>query len=136
MAQSKNYNNFTELVGNVANQPKVSEKTNDMRFTIATHHTYTKKDGTRETETTFLNVHLRPGRKFAKQESVTKGAFLRILGHLENNSYVDASGNRRGGMEIGADKIVLLRKREDGSVENTETGEVEVIEQETIDSAQ
>lgn len=135
MAQSKNYNNFTELVGNVANEPRVSEKTNDMRFTIATHHTYTKKDGTKETETIFLNVHLRPKRKFAKQESVIKGAFLRILGHLENNSYVDASGHRRGGMEIGADKIVVLHRRKDGSIENTETGEVETIEQETIDNA-
>ena len=131
MAKAKNYNNFVEVVGNVANiyQPGTG-KSGEMRFTLATHHSYTKKDGTKEEETHFLNVLVRPGRKWAKQESVTKGAFLRVIGHLENNGYRAEDGSWKGGMEINADKLTLLVKRENGKVENSETGEVETIEPE------
>lgn len=130
MAKQKNYNNFVECVGNVANiyQKPSGEKDGDMRFVIANHRSYTKKDGTKGEETIFLNVHVRPGRKWAKQEAVTKGAFMRVLGHLENNSYQAENGEWKGGMEIGADKITLLVKKEDGSVQDTETGETLEIE--------
>lgn len=132
MAKQKNYNNFVECVGNVANiyQKPSGEKDGDMRFVIANHRSYTKKDGTKGEETIFLNVHVRPGRKWAKQEAVTKGAFMRVLGHMENNSYQAEDGTWKGGMEIGADKITLLVKKEDGSVQDTETGETLEIESE------
>lgn len=130
MAKQKNYNNYVEIVGNVANiyQKPSGEKDGDMRFVIANHRSYTKKDGTKGEETIFLNVHVRPGRKWAKQEAVTKGAFMRVLGHLENNSYQAENGEWKGGMEIGADKITLLVKKDDGSVQDTETGETLEIE--------
>ena len=132
MAKQKNYNNYVEIVGNVANIYKKpsNEKDGDMRFVIANHRSYTKKDGTKGEETIFLNVHVRPGRKWAKQEAVTKGAFMRVLGHMENNSYQAEDGTWKGGMEIGADKITLLVKKEDGSVQDTETGETLEIESE------
>lgn len=132
MAKQKNYNNYVEIVGNVANiyQKPSGEKPGDMRFVIANHRSYTKKDGTKGEETIFLNVHVRPGRKWAKQEAVTKGAFMRVLGHMENNSYQAEDGSWKGGMEIGADKITLLVKKEDGSVQDTETGETLEIESE------
>ena len=132
MAKQKNYNNYVEIVGNVANiyQKPSGEKEGDMRFVIANHRSYTKKDGTKGEETIFLNVHVRPGRKWAKQEAVTKGAFMRVLGHMENNSYQAEDGTWKGGMEIGADKITLLVKKEDGSVQDSETGETLEIESE------
>lgn len=132
MAKQKNYNNYVEIVGNVANiyQKPSGDKPGDMRFVIANHRSYTKKDGTKGEETIFLNVHLRPGRKWAKQEAVTKGAFMRVIGHMENNSYQAEDGSWKGGMEIGADKITLLVKKEDGSVQDTETGETLEIESE------
>ena len=43
-------------------------------------------------------------------------------------SYKAADGSWKGGMEICADKITVLKKREDGKVENTETGEAEAID--------
>ena len=132
MAKQKNYQNFVECVGNVANiyQKPSGEKEGDMRFVIANHRSYTKKDGTKGEETIFLNVHVRPGRKWAKQEAVTKGAFMRVIGHMENNSYQAEDGTWKGGMEIGADKITLLVKKEDGSVQDSETGETLEIESE------
>lgn len=132
MAKQKNYNNYVEIVGNVANiyQKPSGEKDGDMRFVIANHRSYTKKDGTKGEETIFLNIHVRPGRKWAKQDAVTKGAFMRVLGHMENNSYQAEDGTWKGGMEIGADKITLLVKKEDGSVQDTETGETLEIESE------
>jgi single-stranded DNA-binding protein len=130
MAKQKNYNNYVEIVGNVANVYQKSEKTGEMRFTLASHHSYTKKDGTKGSDTDFINVLVRPGRRYAKQDVVTKGAFLRVIGHLENNAYRTESGEWKGGVEINADKITVLKAREDGKVENTETGEVETIEAE------
>lgn len=131
MAKQKNYNNYVEVVGNVTKIfQEPSEKNKDMRFTIATHRSYTKKDSSKGEDTQFLPVLVKAGRKWAKQENVTKGAFLRVIGHSENNAYQTADGSWKGGMEICADKLTVLKAREDGKVENTETGEVETIEPE------
>ena len=111
MAKEKNYNNYVEVVGNAA-AIKTSEKTNEMRFNLATHHKYTRKNGEKAEETHFLRVLVRPGRKYASQESVKQGAFLRVIGHLEDNSYKAEDGTYKGGMEICADKIVVLTKKE------------------------
>lgn len=129
MAKAKNYNNYAEIVGNVTKvfQNPADNKASEMRFTIGVHRSYTKKDGTKASETQFLNVLVRPGRRWAKQEAVTKGAFLRVIGHLENNGYLAEDGRWKGGMEINADKISVLLAREDGKVQNTETGEVEDV---------
>lgn len=129
MAKAKYYSNYAEVVGNVANiYQKNENKTGEMRFAIATHRSYTKKDGTKGEETEFLNVLVRPNRKWAKQETVEKGKFLRVVGHLENNSYRAEDGAWKGGMEICADKITELKKREDGKVENSENNEAAEID--------
>lgn len=128
MAKAKNYSNYAEIVGNVTKVYQTpSEKSGDMRCSIAVHHSYTKKDGTKAEETQFLSVLVKSGRRYAKQESVAKGNFLRVIGHLENNGYQTEDGSWKGGIEICADKITVLKAREDGKVENTETGEVEEI---------
>ncbi len=131
MAKAKNYRNYAEVVGNVAKIYQNPEsKTGEMRFTLANHKPYTKKDGTKGEDTQFLNVLVRPGRKWAKQESVQKGSFLRVIGHLENNAYQAPDGTWKGGMEINADKITVLKAKGDGTVVNTETGDEESIEDE------
>lgn len=134
MAKAKNYSNYSEQVGNVANiyQP-VSEKTGEMRFSLAVHRKYPKKDGTKGEETQFLNVLVRPGRKWASQELVKKGAFLRVIGHLENNGYQAADGTWKGGMEINADKLTLIEKKENGTLVNSETGETETLTDATVE---
>ena len=134
MAKAKNYNNYAELVGNVSKIRQSSDnKRGEMRFTLGVHHSYTKKDGTKATETQFINVLVAANRRYAKQDVVTVGKFLRVIGHLENNAFLSKDGNWVGGIEINADKIVELKKREDGAIENTETGEVENIEDEAIE---
>ena len=131
MAKQKNYNNYSEVVGIVSKiYQEPTEKNSDMRFNIATHRSYTKKDGTKAQDTQFLPVLVKAGRRWAKQEDVTKGVLLRVIGHNENNAYQTTDGTWKGGMEICADKITILKSREDGKVENTETGEVEAIEPE------
>ena len=129
MAKAKNYNNYCEIVGNVTKiYQNPGEKAGNMRFTIANHRRFTKKDGTKGEATQFLNVLLAPGRRYAKQEAVSVGSFVRILGHLENNAYQNAEGEWKGGIEVNADKLTVLVDRGEGKVENTETGEVETIE--------
>jgi len=136
MAKAKNYSNYSEQVGNVANiYQNPSEKNGEMRFTLAVHRNYEKKDGTKGEETQFLNVLVRPGRKWAKQDIVKKGAFMRVIGHLENNSYQAADGTWKGGMEINADKITLLVKNENGTVKNTETGEAEEVSEVAVEES-
>lgn len=114
MAKAKSYSNYAEIVGNVANIFSKSEKTGEVRFKIATHRNYTKKDGSKGEDTHFIPVLVRPNRKWAKQELVVKGKFLRVIGHLEDNSYKAEDGTWKGGVEICADKITELIKREDG----------------------
>lgn len=135
MAKEKNYNNYSEVCGNVAKiyQAPAEGKTGDMRFNLATHRTYKKKDGSKGEETCYLTIHVAPGRRYAKQSDVKVGALIRVIGHNENNSFRDDQGNWKGGQEIGADKIVVLYKREDGKVENSETGQVETIEDAVVD---
>lgn len=130
MAKAQNYSNFTEVVGNVAviYQNPSEKNFGEMRFRLINHRTFTKKDGTKGTEDTPIPVLVKKGRRFAKQEAVTIGAFLRIKGHLEDNSYKDEAGAWHGGLEVNADSIEVLKKREDGKVENVETGQVEEIE--------
>jgi len=116
MAKAKNYSNYVELVGNVSKifQDPANNKNGEMRFTIATHRRYAKKDGTKAEDTTFLPVLVRPNRKWAKQDVVAKGAFIRVIGHMENNAYQTPDGEWKGGVEVNADKITLLVKKEDG----------------------
>ena len=113
MAKEKAYNNYAEVVGNVCeNGIAKSEKTGELRFNLATHRKYTKKDGTKGEETQFLRVLVRPGRKFASQEAIVKGAFIRVKGHLENNSYKKEDGSFAGGIEINADAITVIPRKE------------------------
>jgi len=118
MAKQKNYNNYAEVVGNAA-KISVSEKTGEMRFSIATHHKYTRKNGEAAEETHFIRVMVRPGRKYADQSVVEKGCFLRVIGHLEDNSYKTEDGTWKGGLELCADKIVVLSKKEADEATNT-----------------
>lgn len=131
MAQAKNYSNYVEVVGNVATiyQKPTEKNFGEMRFRLINHRSYTKKDGTKGSEDTPVSILVKKNRRWAKQDIIEKGKFIRVVGHLEDNSYKDADGKWHGGLEISADKIVELKKREDGKVENTETGQAEVIDQ-------
>lgn len=134
MAKAKNYNNYAEIVGNVANIFQTpTEKNGDMRCSVAVHHNYTKKDGTKGNEVHYISVLVKAGRKYAKQDAIAKGNFIRVIGHNENNGYKADDGTWKGGMEICADKIVLLKEKGNGKVENTETGEVENLSEEALD---
>lgn len=135
MAKAQNYSNYAEVVGNVAVifQNPSEKNFGQMRFRLINHRSYTKNDGTKVTEDTPVPVLVKKGRRFAKQENVTVGAFLRVKGHFEDNSYKDEAGAWHGGFEINADKIEVLKKREDGKVENVETGQVEEIDQNNVE---
>jgi len=134
MAKAKNYNNYAEIVGNVANIFQTpTEKNGDMRCDVAVHRKFTKKDGTKGKDVDYYPVLVKPGRKFAKQEAIVKGNFIRVIGHHEDNRYKAEDGTWKGSVEICADKIVILKERGNGKVENTETGEVETITEEALD---
>ena len=131
MAKAKMYSNYVELVGNVASV-KDANKIGDVRFRLAVHHRFTKKDGTKGEETHFIPV-VRPNRRYAKQGDVTVGKSLRVIGHLEDNSYKAEDGTYKGGIEVNADKISIITKSADGKVESAETGEpIEVIDETEI----
>lgn len=114
MAKAKNYNNYVEVVGNVCEKGIVKSETAGIIFNLANHRRFTKKDHTKGEDTEFLRVHVRPGRKYAKIEDIQKGAFLRIKGHLENNSYKDeATGEYHNfSMEIAADTVTVIPRKE------------------------
>lgn len=130
MAKAKNYSNYVEVVGNVATiyQKPTEKNFGEMRFRLINHRSWSKDDK-KGTEDTPVSILVKKNRRWAKQDIIEKGKFIRVIGHLEDNSYKDADGKWHGGLEISADKIVELKKREDGKVENTETGQAEEIDQ-------
>ena len=130
MAKAKIYNNYAEVIGRVAKifQNPENGKSGEMRFTLANHSFYTKKDGTKGEKTDFLTILVRPKRRFAKQSDVKVGDLLHIKGHNENNGYQAEDGTWKGGQEINADAIKVLKKKGEGKVEDAATGEpVEIV---------
>ena len=130
MAHEKVYKNYAEVIGRVAKiiQDPEKSKTGEMRFTIASHAYYTKKDGTKGEETQFLKVLVRPKRRFAKQSVVKVGDLLLVKGKNVNNSYQKEDGSWDGGQEINADAIKVLKKKGEGKVEDAATGEpIEIV---------
>ena len=122
--EKKNYNNYVEIVGNVAKVRQTpTEKNGDMRIIIIAHRKYTKKDGTEQTINTPVPVLIAGGRKWANQDKVTVGAALRIKGHLEDNSYKAEDGTWKGGLEVNADSIRVIERKKDGEKAEAETEE-------------
>ena len=110
----KNGINKVTLMGNVGDQPKVSEKNGEpfvASFPLATNETYKDKDGEEQTKTEWHRVKVWNKRAFAVRDYVHKGDLLYVEGKIVGNSWDDKDGNKCYSTEIECDNFVFLTPR-------------------------
>lgn len=104
------------LVGNVGKDPEIRRFENNIKasFSLATSETYTPKGGDKVTQTEWHNIVA--WRKLAEiaESYIRKGSQILVEGKLRYRSYDDRDGNKRYVVEVEADTIQLLGRKQEG----------------------
>ena len=104
------------LVGNVGKDPEIRRFENNIKasFSLATSETYTPKGGDKVTQTEWHNVVA--WRRLAElaENYIRKGSQILVEGKIRYRSYDDRDGNKKYIVEIEADTIQLLGRKQDG----------------------
>jgi single-strand DNA-binding protein len=104
------------LVGNVGKDPEIRRFENNIKasFSLATSETYTPKGGDKVTQTEWHNIVA--WRRLAElaENYIRKGSQILIEGKLRYRSYDDRDGNKKYIVEVEADTIQLLGRKQDG----------------------
>jgi single-strand DNA-binding protein len=104
------------LVGNVGKDPEIRRFENNIKasFSLATSETYTPKGGDKVTQTEWHNIVA--WRRLAElaENYIRKGSQILIEGKIRYRSYDDRDGNKKYIVEIEADTIQLLGRKQDG----------------------
>ena len=104
------------LVGNVGKDPEIRRFENNIKasFSLATSETYTPKGGDKVTQTEWHNIVA--WRRLAElaENYIRKGSQILIEGKLRYRSYDDRDGNKKDIVEVEADTIQLLGRKQDG----------------------
>lgn len=106
--------NRVNLLGNITKDIELKETGSGVkytRFSIAVRRTFKNDDG--EYDTDFFNVIA--WRKTAEiiSEYFKKGSRIAISGKLQQNKYTDKDGNERTSVEIVAEDIDFIDKKEE-----------------------
>jgi single-strand DNA-binding protein len=103
------------LVGNVGKDPEIRRFENNIKasFSLATSETYTPKGGEKVTQTEWHNIVA--WRRLAElaENYIRKGTQILVEGKLRYRSYDDRDGNKRYVVEVEADTIQLLGRKQD-----------------------
>jgi single-strand DNA-binding protein len=103
------------LVGNVGKDPEIRRFENNIKasFSLATSETYTPKGGDKVTQTEWHNVVA--WRRLAElaENYIRKGSQILVEGKLRYRSYDDRDGNKKYIVEVEADTIQLLGRKQD-----------------------
>jgi single-strand DNA-binding protein len=103
------------LVGNVGKDPEIRRFENNIKasFSLATSETYTPKGGDKVTQTEWHNIVA--WRRLAElaENYIRKGSQILIEGKLRYRSYDDRDGNKKYIVEVEADTIQLLGRKQD-----------------------
>ncbi|MBR5168192.1 MAG: single-stranded DNA-binding protein [Salinivirgaceae bacterium] len=106
------------LVGNVGGDPDVRTLENNVKVatvSLATSERYTDSNKQKQERTTWHRVVLWRNLAEVVEKYVHKGSQLYIEGRISNRQYKDKDGNDRYAMEIVANDMKLLGKRDDNS---------------------
>jgi single-strand DNA-binding protein len=103
------------LVGNVGKDPEIRRFENNIKasFSLATSETYTPKGGDKVTQTEWHNIVA--WRRLAElaENYIRKGSQILIEGKLRYRSYDDRDGNKKYIVEVEAETIQLLGRKQD-----------------------
>ena len=107
------------LVGNLGNDPEMRYTPSGLpvtSFNLAVNKSWTSADGQRQDKTLWFRVTA--WRKLAETVSqyVTKGQQVLVIGEIEEaRAFTDRDGNLRASLEITAQTVRFLGKREGGA---------------------
>jgi single-strand DNA-binding protein len=113
------------LVGNVGKDPEIRRFENNIKasFSLATSETYTPKGGDKVTQTEWHNIVA--WRRLAElaENYIRKGSQILIEGKLRYRSYDDRDGNKKYIVEVEADTIQLLGRKQDSQGQQSPSGQ-------------
>ena len=81
-------------------------------FSVATSRSWNTSDGERKTETEWFNVVAWSGLAEVCKQYLTKGQQVYIEGRLQSRQWEDENGKRHSSVEIVANEMIILGKRE------------------------
>ncbi|NMC98464.1 MAG: single-stranded DNA-binding protein [Bacteroidales bacterium] len=111
------------LIGNVGKDPiirNVNDNTPVASFTLATNEVYKDSQGNLQKNTEWHNIVAWRNLAQLAEKYIRKGSQIYVEGRLKSRTYTDKDNQQRTIVEILADKIQLLGKKE-GDDNNTTT---------------
>lgn len=113
------------LIGNVGKEAEyktLPDGTPVAKITIATTETYRLKTGDTQTRTEWHAIIVWRGLATFAHQYIKKGALLYVEGKLRNRQYTDKEGQKKYVMEVVADQVILLDKKEKNSENDVDEG--------------
>ncbi|PKP38202.1 MAG: single-stranded DNA-binding protein [Bacteroidetes bacterium HGW-Bacteroidetes-14] len=110
--------NKVMLIGNAGKDPEVRHLENGSmvaRFSLATTERYKDKNGDFQEQTEWHNIVCWRGLAERVEKYVKKGSQLFIEGRIRSNSWEDKTGVQRFTVEIVAENLQILGKRQDSA---------------------
>ncbi len=108
--------NKVMLIGNVGKDPEIRHLENDSvvaSIALATTERYRDKNGEWQEQTEWHNIVCWRALAERVEKYVKKGTQLYVEGRIKTNNWVDKEGQKRYSVEILADSVQLLGKRQD-----------------------
>ena len=102
------------LIGNLTKDPESKTTANGVqycRFSIAVNRKYANADGNKTAD--FFNIVAWRGLAETAQKYLSKGMKVCVDGYVTMNNYEDSKGNTRLQVDINADNIEFLTKKEE-----------------------
>ena len=109
----KNLRNRVQLIGNLGNNPVLSETNNGIKYiklSLATNSIYINKNGEKIKETQWHPIVAWGKQAEFADKYIIKGQEVCIEGRLNYRNYEDSDGNKKNVFEIIANEILLLKK--------------------------
>lgn len=103
------------LVGNAGKDPEfktLADGTCVARLALATTESYRLKDGEIKSRTDWHTIILWRGLATLAHQYIHKGSHIYVEGKLRNRQYEDKEGQKKYVIEIVAEELVLLDKKE------------------------
>ncbi len=111
--------NKVMLIGNLGKDPDMQFLEGNIgvaKFSLATTETYKDRSGKLISQTEWHTVVLWRGLAELAQKYLHKGSLVYIEGRLKTRSWEDKEGNKKFATEIVGDNLIMLDKRNDGSM--------------------
>lgn len=112
------------LIGNVGKDPivrNINDNTPVASFTLATNEVYKDSQGNLQKNTEWHNIVAWRNLAQLAEKYIRKGSQIYVEGRLKSRTYTDKDNQQRTIVEILADKIQLLGKKEgDDNTTNTQ----------------